>query len=63
VTISVPERLNVTRDIIHHMTEQLSNMGLFYDVEPMMVTKRLLNAVVGPQQGIAMQQVQQWDLK
>lgn len=63
LTIPMPERVNVTREIVHHMTEQLSNMGLFYDVEPMMVTNRLLNAVVGPQQGLALQRVHEWDLR
>jgi peptide/nickel transport system substrate-binding protein len=63
VTIPIPERLGVTREIIHHMAENLSNMGLFYDVEPMMVSNRLLNAVTGPQQGLALQQVHQWDVK
>lgn len=63
VTIPVAERLNVTRDVIHHMAENLTNMGLFFDVEPMMVTNRLLNAVTGPQQGLALQQVHQWDVK
>lgn len=63
VTIPVPERLNVTREIVRHMTEQLSNMGLFYDVEPIMVTHRLLNAVVGPQQGLALQTVHTWDVR
>jgi peptide/nickel transport system substrate-binding protein len=63
VTIPVAQRLNVTREIIHHMAENLSNMGFFFDVEPMMMTNRLQNAVTGPQQGLALQQVHQWDLK
>ena len=63
IAIPTPERLQVTREIIHHMTENLSNMGLFYDVEPMMVSHRLLDAVVGPQQGLALQNVHQWDVK
>jgi hypothetical protein len=63
VTIPINERLNVTREIIHHMAENLSNMGFFFDVEPMMVSNRLQNAVTGPAQGLALQQVHQWDVK
>jgi peptide/nickel transport system substrate-binding protein len=63
VTIPVAERVAVTRGVVHHMVENLSNMGLFFDVEPVMVSNRLTNVIIGPQQGIAYHTAHTWDVK
>ncbi len=41
MAIPIPERTRLMAEIIHHMTDQALTMGLFYDVVPMMVGKRL----------------------
>ena len=46
-TIPIGERAQVFGDVIHHMTDVALVMGLFYDVEPIAVSKRLLNVSIG----------------
>jgi len=43
VTIPRDQRIAVLGDIIHVMTDQLTQMGLFYNIEPTMVGNRLVN--------------------
>ncbi len=43
-TIPRAERMDVLGQIVHHMTDQLVWMGLFYNVEATMVANRLANA-------------------
>jgi peptide/nickel transport system substrate-binding protein len=40
VTIPVPDRLEIMRQIVQHMTEQVVWMGIFYDSEPMFISTR-----------------------
>jgi peptide/nickel transport system substrate-binding protein len=42
-TIPMAERLNVAGQIINHLTSRVVIMGLYYDVEPAMVSNRLVN--------------------
>ncbi len=46
VTIPKRERIQTLGDVIHHISDQLNVMGLFYDTEPLMVGNRLLNVAV-----------------
>lgn len=46
-TIPVNERAQIFGDIIHHMTDVALVTGLFYDVEPIAVSKRLINVSIG----------------
>jgi ABC-type transport system substrate-binding protein len=43
MTIPVTERNRTLGDIVRHLTNQLLVMGLFYDAEPTMVSKRIKN--------------------
>jgi peptide/nickel transport system substrate-binding protein len=42
-TIPLGPRMQVLGQVIHHMTDQAINMGLFYDVETTLVSKTLVN--------------------
>jgi ABC-type transport system substrate-binding protein len=42
-TIPHPERVGILAQIIHHMTDQLPVMGIHYNTEPVMISKRLMN--------------------
>jgi hypothetical protein len=42
-TIPIPERLEIGREIVRHISEQLPAMGLFYSVQPMLISNRLVN--------------------
>lgn len=42
-TIPHPERVSILAQIIHHMTDQLPVMGIHYNTEPVMISKRLMN--------------------
>jgi peptide/nickel transport system substrate-binding protein len=41
VTIPLRERLDLVRQIVHHISDQLPVMGLLYDVSPMLISNRL----------------------
>jgi peptide/nickel transport system substrate-binding protein len=47
VTIPFGERMQVLRGIVRHISDQLVLMTLFYDKEPTMIGKRLLNVTKG----------------
>jgi len=47
-TIPQQERIQVIGQIIHHISDQLNAMGLFYDGQPVLVANRLLNVGPGP---------------
>jgi peptide/nickel transport system substrate-binding protein len=45
-TIPLAERTQALGDIVHHMTDQLTIMGLWYNTEPVMISNRLANVTV-----------------
>jgi peptide/nickel transport system substrate-binding protein len=45
-TIPHVERTSILGDIVHHMTDQLTIMGLWYNTEPVMIGNRLVNVTV-----------------
>ncbi len=40
LTISKPERMEILRQIAHHQSESLHQMGLFYNVQSVAISKR-----------------------
>jgi len=48
VTIPKRERIQALGEIIHHVSDQLNVMGLFYDTEPLMIGNRLRNVASNP---------------
>ncbi len=63
-TIPWQERVDVLGQIVHHTTEHLIVMGLFYDVEPMVVADRLTNVEMRKAElSSPVFNVHEWDLK
>ena len=63
-TIPQQERIQVIGQIIHHISDQLNAIGLFYDGQPVLVANRLLN--IGPGPGEFTTQAwnaHEWDVK
>lgn len=63
VTIPVPDRLEIMKQIVQHMTDQVVWMGIFYDSEPMLISKRVVGA--GPARarpGTPAWNAQLWDV-
>ncbi|MBM2813102.1 MAG: hypothetical protein HW416_3861, partial [Chloroflexi bacterium] len=62
-TIPLQERMDVLRQLVAHMTDQVVMMGLFYDVTPTMIANRLKN--VSPARGGASQSwnAHEWELR
>jgi len=52
VTISRSERIPIVGQIIHHISDQLTIMGLFYNTDPGAHSSRLQGAKVVPQTNI-----------
>ncbi len=47
-TIPRQERIQVIGQIVHHISDQLPVMGLFYDGQPALIANRLVNVGPGP---------------
>jgi len=63
VTIPIPERRELIGQIIHHISDQLVMLPLFYGAEPIVVGNRLAN--VGTRTSSATQawNAQEWDIR
>lgn len=59
-TIPWEPRMQVLGQIVHHISDQLNAMGLFYDLRPTLVSNRLLNFTSAQ---YPTWNVQEWDLK
>jgi ABC-type transport system substrate-binding protein len=57
-TIPMQERIGVLGQIVHHMTDMVTNLDLFYDVEGALVTRRLQNVTFSRAQN-----AHEWDLQ
>jgi peptide/nickel transport system substrate-binding protein len=58
-TIPWDERMQVLRQTIRHMTDQLNNMGLFYDMEFTLASKRLKDVTA---REVTIWDVHKWDV-
>jgi ABC-type transport system substrate-binding protein len=61
--IPVPERTEALAGIVHHMTENLSHLPLFFGVDPTMVSNRLVNVTARGDAFTQAWNVQEWDLR
>jgi peptide/nickel transport system substrate-binding protein len=57
-TIPMPERMQVAGQLVHHLTDQLPILSLFYDALPIFINGHLLN--VHPHSNLAWN-VHEWD--
>lgn len=64
VTIPLPERVQALAEIVRHMTDQVTVMGLWYNTESIMIGKRLRN-VTNKKTGNAFQawNAHEWDVQ
>jgi ABC-type transport system substrate-binding protein len=60
-TIPWDERVEAAGQIVRHMTEQVVWLGLFYRVEPTLVSKRVRNVTAGPQGFTQAWNAHEWD--
>jgi hypothetical protein len=51
VTIPRVERMRVAGQIVHHMTDQVIVLNMFYDATPLIVSNRLLNVSTNMSRG------------
>jgi hypothetical protein len=61
VTIPWKERMVVLGDIVHHITDRVVAMGIFYDVTPTLIASRLVNVKAGSGRGTGSDGVQIWN--
>lgn len=59
-TIPKPERLQILRQAVHHISDQLNLMGLFYDAEITIQNKRVQNITAAETR---LWDVHKWDVK
>ena len=64
VTIPMGPRLESVGQIIHHQTDQLTTLGLFFDTTPSLVDKRLrgFGELTGGDRARQAWNAHQWDL-
>jgi ABC-type transport system substrate-binding protein len=57
------ERTQVLAQVMHHMSDQLPIMTLFYDTEPSLVSNRIINYGGKPGASTGAWNVDQWDVR
>jgi peptide/nickel transport system substrate-binding protein len=62
-TIPVPERMEVLAQLMHHITDQLIIMGIFYNVAPSLIGNRLVNVTPGGERATQAWNAHLWDVK
>jgi len=64
VTIPLGERMQVAGDVVHHLSDQVAWMGLFYQVVPILISNRLQN-VTQPKaaRSTTLSNIHLWDVK
>ena len=62
-TVPRPERADVLRQIIHHISDQLIMLPLYYGAEPAAIGHRLVNVGVKPSGGTQAWNATEWDVK
>ncbi|HZT05798.1 MAG TPA: peptide ABC transporter substrate-binding protein [Chloroflexota bacterium] len=63
VTVPKADREQVLAQIVHHMTDQVIPIGLFYNAGPIMIGNRLLNVGAGGSQATPAWNAEQWDVR
>jgi len=62
-TIPMPERTKVLADIVRQQTDQVTVMGLFYQLRPVIRAQKLLNITAGHQTGSPAWNAHTWDVR
>lgn len=62
VTIPRAERARVLADIVGHMTDELSAMGVFYAANPSMIANRMVNVAARTQRSTETWNAHDWDI-
>jgi peptide/nickel transport system substrate-binding protein len=62
-TVPRGERLQILGEIIHHQTDQVIPLGMFYNAAPTMISNRLVNVGPGGSAVPPSWNVHEWDLK
>lgn len=62
VTVDPRERVPILRGIIHHMTDQVRGLGLFYGADPFLISNRLRNIGPGNQEADMAWNAHEWEV-
>jgi len=62
-TIPRADRMRIARDLVHHMTDRVTAMGMFYDVEPTMIGNRLTNVSARIKRSTQAWNAEHWDIR
>jgi peptide/nickel transport system substrate-binding protein len=63
VTIPMPERIQVAGQVLRHITEQLVVMPLVWDVEPTLISNRLINITARHKDSSNAWNAHEWELR
>ncbi len=63
VAIDIRERIGIGSQIIHHMTDQLVEMPLLYDVEPTLIANRVKNVTARQLRSSNAWNAHEWDIQ
>jgi len=62
-TIPMAERMEALGAMVHHQTENMTHLPLFYGTDPTMISNRLLNVTARGQDYTQAWNIQDWDIK
>ncbi len=62
-TIPMPERMQALAAMVHHQTENLSQLPIFYGADPTMISNRLINATARGDAFTQAWNAHEWDIR
>lgn len=62
-TVPQPERVEVLGRAVRHISEQLNVMGIFYNVQPTLISNRLRNVTAGYHNSTQAWNAEEWDVQ
>ena len=63
-TIPLEERMELARSIVHHVSDQVAWMGLYYQITPILISNRLRNVTQAKaSKANTLTRIHEWDLR
>lgn len=63
VTVSAEQRVPLLREIVHHMTDQVTVLGIFYGADPFLISNRLSHVGAGNQAARMAWNAHEWEIE
>ena len=62
-TIPRAERMEIARQGVHHITDLVIELPLFYDVQPALIANRMVNVAASRGSSVTAWNIHEWDIR